>query len=125
MSSENEETIRALIEKARRALSDAEVLLESGSAEATINRAYYAVFSATRAALLTKEETPSTHAGLIRRFGLELTRFSGQCAAFMPRQVNEVPQNENGIVNGTPLRSDWATGTRSRNGGARDCTSPR
>jgi uncharacterized protein (UPF0332 family) len=72
MSSENEETIRALIEKARRALSDAEVLLENGSAEAT--RAYYAVFSATRAALLTKEETPSTHAGLIRRFGYHFVR---------------------------------------------------
>ena len=55
---------------------------------------------------------------------LELTRFSGQCAAFTPRQVNEVPQNENGLVNGTPLRSDSATGTRSRNAGARDCTSP-
>jgi hypothetical protein len=74
MSSENEETIRALIEKARRALSDAELLLENGSAEATINRAYYAVFSATRAALLTKEETPSTHAGLIRRFGYHFVR---------------------------------------------------
>ncbi len=55
---------------------------------------------------------------------VELTRFSGQCAAFTPRQVNEVPQNENGLVNGTPLRSDSATGNRSRNAGARGCRSP-
>jgi len=69
MNAENEETIRALIEKAREALPGAELLLENGSAEATINRAYYAVFSAARAALLTEDETPGTHAGVIRRFG--------------------------------------------------------
>ena len=67
-------TIQALREKARSALSDAEVLLEHGSPEATINRGYYAVFQAARAALLTEGESPDTHSGVIRRFGYHFVR---------------------------------------------------
>ena len=37
---------------------------------------------------------------------LELTRCSGQLTSFTLRQMNEVLQNENGLVNGTLLRSD-------------------
>lgn len=74
MNAEYEDTIRALRHKAHEALSDAEVLLENGSAEAVINRAYYAVFSAARAALLSKDETPTTHSGVIRRFGYHFVR---------------------------------------------------
>jgi exonuclease VII large subunit len=51
-----EDTIEALRKKAHAALSDAEVLLRKGSPEATINRGYYTVFQAARAALLTEEE---------------------------------------------------------------------
>lgn len=74
MSSGNEETIHALQRKASKALSDAEVLLEKGSAEAVINRSYYAVFSIARAALLLKDESPNTHTGVIRRFGYHFVR---------------------------------------------------
>ena len=56
---------------------------------------------------------------------VELTRFSGQCAAFTPRQVNEVPRIASILVSGTLLRSAVVIGTRSRNGADRDCTSPR
>lgn len=69
MTSENEDQIRALMEKARANLSDAELLLENGTAESTINRAYYTVFQAARAALQTQGESPETHSGVIRRFG--------------------------------------------------------
>jgi uncharacterized protein (UPF0332 family) len=69
-----EDTAHALREKAREALSDAEVLLERGSPEATINRGYYAVFQAARAALLTEEESPDTHSGIVRRFGYQFVR---------------------------------------------------
>lgn len=74
MSSENEDQIRALKEKARADLSDAEVLLEGGTPESTINRGYYAVFQAARAALLTEGESPNTHSGVIRRFGYHFVR---------------------------------------------------
>ena len=74
MDSEIEKQIRALQEKAEQALSDAELLLENGSVEATINRGYYSVFQAARAALLTEEESPNTHSGVIRRFGYHFVR---------------------------------------------------
>lgn len=74
MTAGNEETIRALKRKASEALSDAEVLLERGSEEAVINRSYYAVFSTAHAALLLKDESPNTHAGVIRRFGYHFVR---------------------------------------------------
>jgi hypothetical protein len=48
--------IRAPREKARQALSDAELPLEDGSGEAATNRGHNAAFQAARAALLTQEE---------------------------------------------------------------------
>ena len=74
MDSEVEKQIRALQEKAEQALSDAELLLENGSVEVTINRGYYSVFQAARAALLIKEGSPNTHSGVIRRFGYHFVR---------------------------------------------------
>ena len=68
MSLESEQQIHALQEKAEQALSDAQLLLENGSVEAAINRGYYAVFQAAQAALLTEEESPKTHSGVIQRF---------------------------------------------------------
>jgi len=44
----------ALMKKAAQALSDALLLLENDRTEAAINRMYYAVFDAARAALLTQ-----------------------------------------------------------------------
>jgi uncharacterized protein (UPF0332 family) len=74
MSPKHQDQIRALKEKATQALSDAELLLEHGSVEAAVNRGYYAVFQAARAALLTKDDRPKTHAGVIQRFGYHFVR---------------------------------------------------
>jgi uncharacterized protein (UPF0332 family) len=74
VSEENNDQIRALQEKSEQALSDAELLLENGSMEATVNRGYYAVFQIARAALLTRGESPNTHSGVIRRFGYHFVR---------------------------------------------------
>ncbi|MCS3940316.1 hypothetical protein GGP84_002968 [Salinibacter ruber] len=74
MSEKKNVQIRALQEKSEQALSDAELLLENSSVEATVNRGYYAVFQVARAALLTKEESPNTHSGVIRRFGYHFVR---------------------------------------------------
>lgn len=74
-SPENEEAIEALLQKVREALTEANVLLKGGgSADAIVNRAYYAIFSAARAALLSMDERPGTHAGVIRRFGYHFVR---------------------------------------------------
>lgn len=74
MSETNRAAVEALLEKARTALSDAHLLVEQGSPEAAINRSYYAAFSAARAALQLESESPSTHAGVIRRFGYHYVR---------------------------------------------------
>ena len=46
----------------------------TSSVEAAINRGYYAVFQAARAALLTEEESPKTHSGVIQRFSYHFVR---------------------------------------------------
>jgi len=68
------QTAWRLLDKAHTAVDDAAVLLEHGSAEATVNRAYYAVFHAARAALQVEDEAPGTHAGVLRRFGYHFVR---------------------------------------------------
>lgn len=58
-----------LIAKADRALESARLLQSGGHHEACISRAYYAMRHAAQAALLSKGESPSTHQGVISRFG--------------------------------------------------------
>jgi hypothetical protein len=78
VTEESVRQIRALQEKARQALSDAELLLDNGSVEAAMGltrfSGYSAAFQAARAALLTEEEGLKTHSGVIRRFGYHVVR---------------------------------------------------
>jgi hypothetical protein len=69
-----DQQIRVPQEKAGQALSDAELLPDDGTVEAAINRGYCAAFQAARAALLTEDESPKPHSGLIRRFGYHFVR---------------------------------------------------
>jgi len=57
------------IEKARRSLEAARVLHEKGFHEDSLSRAYYAMFYAAEAALLTEGVTASTHSGVHAMFG--------------------------------------------------------
>jgi hypothetical protein len=66
--------IQALMQKAHQALDDAQLLLEHDRTEAAINRLYYAAFDAARAALLTKDEAPSSHAGVKARVSYHFIR---------------------------------------------------
>ena len=59
----------ALIEKAQRYLKSAEILLKDGDCESSVSRAYYAMFYAAQAALLTKNLSFSSHKGVISAFG--------------------------------------------------------
>jgi len=59
----------ALIQKAQRYLKSAELLLKDGDFDSSLSRAYYAMFYATEAALLTKGLSSSSHKGVISAFG--------------------------------------------------------
>ena len=72
-------TADELMTKARRALASSQLLLTEEDADGTCNRAYYAMFDASRAALIASgfEEiaiTTKTHSGLISAFSLHLVK---------------------------------------------------
>lgn len=58
------------IQKANKKLEVAEKLLKSSDYEDAVSRAYYAVFHATQALLLTEGERAETHKGIVTLFGL-------------------------------------------------------
>lgn len=87
-------TPQELLVKADRALASAKLLLDSGDVDGACNRAYYAMFDAARAALLSIEapvpaEVARTHSGLIAAFSLHLVK-SGRIAIEHGRSLNKV-----------------------------------
>lgn len=60
---------RALIERAKKYLRSAELLLEEGDYESSVSRTYYAMFYSVQALLLTKNLSFSSHKGVISAFG--------------------------------------------------------
>lgn len=56
------------MDKSRRKLQAAQKLLSDGFYEDAISRAYYAMYSAIRALLLTKNISPLSHKGLFIKF---------------------------------------------------------
>jgi hypothetical protein len=64
------ELIKGYLEKAERKLKVAEKLLRSDDYEDAVSRAYYAVFHAAQALLLTEGERAETHKGVVTLFGL-------------------------------------------------------
>jgi len=80
--------------KAERALASAQLLLDSGDVDGACNRAYYAMFDAARAALLSTgapvpAEVARTHSGLIAAFSLHLVK-PGLVAVEHGRSLNKV-----------------------------------
>ena len=80
--------------KAQRALTSAKLLLDSGDVDGACNRAYYAMFDAARAALLSihapvPAEVARTHSGLITAFSLHLVK-PGLVAVEHGRSLNKV-----------------------------------
>lgn len=69
-----EATTKAIIdgymEKAKKKLEVAGKLLKSGDYEDAVSRAYYAVFHAAQALLLTEGERAESHKGVVTLFGL-------------------------------------------------------
>ena len=61
--------IQGLVEKARRYLRSAELLIQDGDYDSAVSRSYYAMFYSAEAALLKKEMTFSSHKAVISAFG--------------------------------------------------------
>jgi uncharacterized protein (UPF0332 family) len=62
--------INGYIQKAEKKLEVAEKLSKSGDYEDAVSRAYYAVFHAAQALLLTEGERAESHKGVVTLFGL-------------------------------------------------------
>jgi len=91
---ERSDEIRALMQKARQALDDAELLLSHDRVEGAVNRIYYAAFDAAKAGLLTEGETPSGGHGPAGRVNGHLPWFPSFCrAASMACQNPSCPQS--------------------------------
>ena len=83
-----------LLERAKRATDSAELLLRSGDLNGACNRAYYAMFDAARAALITVQPAPAseaikTHSGLISAFSLQLVK-TGRVSVELGKSFSKV-----------------------------------
>jgi len=78
---------KALIERARRYLKSAEMLLRDRDFESAVSRTYYAMFYCAQAALLTKELSFSSHKGVISAFGEHFVK-TGIFPKEMGRELN-------------------------------------
>ena len=66
--------IRGYLNKAQEKLTVAETLLKLKDYEDAVSRAYYSVFHAAQAVLLTEGLSSNTHQGLVSLFGLHFVK---------------------------------------------------
>ena len=77
-----------LLETSRRTLEEARYLREGGYHEGSLSRAYYAMFYAAEAALLTVDVTASTHSGVHTMFGKHFVK-TGALPAALGKHLGE------------------------------------
>lgn len=80
--------INSLIERAKRYLKSAEILLEEGDYESSVSRTYYAMFYSAQAMLLTKNLSFSSHKAIISAFGEYFVK-TGIFSREMGREFNK------------------------------------
>jgi len=61
--------VKNLLRKAERKISAAKKLMELGEYEDAVSRAYYGIFHAAKAALISEGVSSKTHEGTMREFG--------------------------------------------------------
>jgi len=71
-----------LLEKARRSLQGAELLVSNGFFELAVSRAYYAMFYITSAFILGKGLSFSSHSAVISAFGRDFAKENPQLREF-------------------------------------------
>ncbi|MFQ5819700.1 MAG: HEPN domain-containing protein [Candidatus Heimdallarchaeota archaeon] len=89
--------IASLLQRARRYLNSAELLIKAEDYESAISRTYYAMFYSTQAMLLTRNLSFSSHRGVISAFGeyfIKTSIFSREMGrelnrAFEKRQIGD------------------------------------
>jgi uncharacterized protein (UPF0332 family) len=74
MTPETRMLVQYRLDRAREALAEASLLLDSGYANTGVNRLYYACFYAVSALLLTKGLTATSHSGLRTLFHQHVIR---------------------------------------------------
>jgi uncharacterized protein (UPF0332 family) len=77
--------------QAERSFRSSAVLLDDGDINGSVNRLYYALFHAARAALISESdaELPRSHAGLIAAFGARLVK-SGKMDVALGKLFNRI-----------------------------------
>ena len=80
--------IKLLIERAKRYLKSATILLKEGDYESSVSRTYYAMFYGAQAVLLTKKLSFSSHKGVISTFGEQFVK-TGIFPREMGRELNK------------------------------------
>jgi uncharacterized protein (UPF0332 family) len=85
---------KEIMDKARKALASARILLDAADSDGATNRAYYAMFDSAMAALAwagigSAKDQHKTHSGLIGSFGLQLVQ-TGRLPAELGRSLNRV-----------------------------------
>lgn len=79
--------IKSLIERAKKYLRSAEILIQEEDFESSVSRAYYAMFYSVQAMLLTKNLSFSSHKGVLSAFGEHFIK-SGVFSREMGRELN-------------------------------------
>jgi len=79
--------IKSLIERAKKYLKSAEILLKEEDYESSVSRTYYAMFYSAQAMLLTKGLSFSSHNGVISAFGEHFLK-TGIFPKEMGRELN-------------------------------------
>lgn len=76
-------------EQAKRCLRSCKLLMSDGDMLGAVNRLYYGLYHAARAALTHRDiEIPKTHSGLIARFGQTFVR-PGDIPSSLGRPLNQ------------------------------------
>ncbi|MCD6531951.1 HEPN domain-containing protein [bacterium] len=79
--------IKSLVERAKKYLRSAEILLREGDYESSVSRTYYAMFYCAQAVLLTKNLSFSSHKRVISAFGEHFVK-TGIFPKEMGRELN-------------------------------------
>ena len=73
------------LDEAEERLGSAMLLLEKGYYKDAVSRAYYCMYNAARALLLTMDISPKTHKGLISKFGQEFMKEARDYATILSK----------------------------------------
>jgi uncharacterized protein (UPF0332 family) len=90
--SNKDASIQLKLAKAKNLLSEVDVLMKHRFFATVINRLYYSCFHATKALLLTKDQVPKTHSGVVsalHQHFVQNSSFDFNHASFFSRLMQE------------------------------------